>query len=142
MPTVRRPSSLAARKMLIAISLRLAARSFCIVLIFGIQERAKRRAKLYIVSRPGQEAAAVFSMRPANQIYGEKAIAVLANKSVCSEHASARHLRKARSTSLARHFSALPGPLPLPALTGGATAFNCRNSASTLLHSLGFRLVA
>src|SRR5271154_6359234 len=70
MPTVRSPSSVAARKMRIAISLRLAARSFWIGLVAFISERSKSDVESDIVSRPRQNAAAVYSIRRKNEIHG------------------------------------------------------------------------
>src|SRR2546426_5115514 len=62
MAMVRSPSSFAARKMRMAISLRLAASSFWIGLIFFITLAEMCCAKFYIVSQARRHADAVFSM--------------------------------------------------------------------------------
>src|SRR5215469_3588725 len=61
MATVRKPSSLAARKMRMAISLRLAASSLRIGFTFLILGR-RGLPKLYIVPQPWDETGTVFSM--------------------------------------------------------------------------------
>src|SRR5579864_8175332 len=60
MRTVRKPSSLAARKMRMAISLRLAASSFCMTFVFTIRERPRRYAKPAILTRATRAVATVF----------------------------------------------------------------------------------
>jgi hypothetical protein len=60
--TVRSPSSFAARKMRMAISLRFAASSFRIDLVFFITVTKMCYAKFYIVSQTRRDAHAVFSM--------------------------------------------------------------------------------
>src|SRR6267143_325401 len=62
MATVRSPSSFAARKMRMAISLRLAASSFWIGLVLFMTVAKMCCAKFYIVSRTRRDADAVFSM--------------------------------------------------------------------------------
>src|SRR6266850_2843869 len=62
MATVRSPSSFAARKIRMAISLRLAASNFWIGLVFFITVAKMCCAKFYIVSQTRRGADAVFSM--------------------------------------------------------------------------------
>src|ERR1700682_4475790 len=63
MATVRRPSSLAARKIRMAISLRLAARSLRMDRVVFIREAAEACAKFYIVSWTERETGTDFPVQ-------------------------------------------------------------------------------
>src|SRR5215467_15129454 len=63
MATVHKPSSFAARKIRMAISLRLAASSLRMGFPFFITQASGPYAKLYIVTQQSSEAGDIFSMR-------------------------------------------------------------------------------
>src|SRR5712664_3851857 len=116
MPTVRSPSSFAARKMRMAISLRLAASSFWMFLVFVIKGRhgheINAHDKLYIFTRAAAMPQEFFKCGEVTNLVGRR-----------------NFRQKVAGTA--------------SALTGcGGVDFNCCTSATTLLHSLGLRLVA
>src|SRR6516225_5545551 len=161
MATVRKPSSLAARKMRMAISLRLAASSLRIGFTLLIMGR-RGLPKFYIVPQPWDETGTVFSMHqmqrrdePLARLQFEGAALPRREREVAAAHVgnseNGTGFRFVWRTPEALHKSpvlrsglARGSPLtPEPAVTSVAGAdSSCSSCACTLAQALALRLVA
>src|SRR5438270_13926836 len=153
MATVRKPSSFAARKMRMAISLRLAASSLRIGFSFFIAGR-RDITKLYIFAQNLDQAGTVFSMHRMQSLYGQIPVSVVGAQHaytsigtgslLCGLAGSrARDSGRRRTPNYGRGAVAGGRATPELAVSGFTGAvFNCRSSACTFAQALALRFVA